>query len=122
MISGYSKGQIIAAGSIHKLLCVSSGGNPPPTMVWYKNDKKINSVTKIVTNSVSAEITILANATDNQARYKCEVQNSATEIPFFETKTLDVHCKYNKFYVLREMIIHGKHCLVMLEVLKVNTL
>lgn len=94
MISGYAKGQIIAAGSIHKLLCVSSGGNPPPTMVWYKNDKKINSVTKIVTNSVSAEITILANATDNQARYKCEVQNSATEIPFFETKTLDVHCKY----------------------------
>ncbi|KAL5285582.1 NPHS1 family protein [Megaselia abdita] len=91
MISGYTKGQIIAAGSIHKLLCVSSGGNPPPTMVWYKNDKKINSVTKIVTNSVSAEITILANATDNQARYKCEVQNSATEIPFFETKTLDVH-------------------------------
>lgn len=43
---------------------------------------------------MSAELTVLANVTDNQARYRCEAQNSATEIPMFETKTLSVHCEY----------------------------
>ncbi|XP_055601231.1 nephrin isoform X2 [Uranotaenia lowii] len=91
IISGYVEGQIIPAGSVQKLLCVSSGGNPLATLNWYKNDKKINSVIKTVDKSVSAELTILANVTDNQARYRCEAQNSATEIPLFETKTLSVH-------------------------------
>lgn len=44
--------------------------------------------------TVSAELTVLANVTDNQARYRCDAQNSATEIPMFETKTLSVHCEY----------------------------
>lgn len=44
---------------------------------------------------VSAELNIMANVTDNQARYRCEAQNSATEIPMFESKTLSVHCEYS---------------------------
>ncbi|XP_038107931.1 nephrin isoform X1 [Culex quinquefasciatus] len=91
IISGYVEGQIIPAGSVQKLLCVSSGGNPLATLTWFKNDKKINSVLKTVDKSVSAELTILANVTDNMARYRCEAHNSATEIPLFETKTLSVH-------------------------------
>ncbi|XP_063704148.1 nephrin isoform X1 [Culicoides brevitarsis] len=91
IISGYVEGSIIPAGSIQKLLCVSTGGNPLATLTWYKNDKKINSVIKTTDKTVSAELTVLANVTDNQARYRCEAQNSATEIPMFETKTLSVH-------------------------------
>ena len=52
---------------------------------------QINSVTKVNDRSVSAEVTILVNVTDNEARYKCEASNSATEIPLFETVTLNVH-------------------------------
>ncbi|KXJ74562.1 hypothetical protein RP20_CCG013371 [Aedes albopictus] len=51
----------------------------------------VNSVIKTADKSVSAELTILANVTDNQARYRCEAHNSATEIPLFQTKTLSVH-------------------------------
>ncbi|XP_059607885.1 nephrin isoform X2 [Phlebotomus argentipes] len=91
IISGYVEGSIIPAGSVQKLLCVSSGGNPLASLNWYKNDKKINSVVRTTDKSVSAELTILANVTDNQARYRCEAHNSATEIPLFETKTLSVH-------------------------------
>lgn len=54
---------------------------------------QINSVTRTTDKSVSADITILANVTDNEARYRCEAHNSATEIPLFESKTLSVHCK-----------------------------
>lgn len=42
IISGYMEGSIIPAGSIQKLLCLSSGGNPLATLTWYKNDKKVN--------------------------------------------------------------------------------
>ncbi|XP_046865422.1 nephrin isoform X1 [Drosophila willistoni] len=91
LISGYIEGQIIPAGSVQKLLCVSSGGNPLATLTWYKNDKRINSVLRAADKSVSAEITILANVTDNQAQYRCEASNSATEIPLFQSTTLSVH-------------------------------
>lgn len=41
IISGYVEGSIIPAGSVQKLLCVSSGGNPLANLVFYKNDKKV---------------------------------------------------------------------------------
>ncbi|XP_050093136.1 nephrin-like [Anopheles aquasalis] len=93
IISGYTEGSVVPAGSRLKLMCVSSGGNPLATLTWYKNDKKIKSVSRTTTvdQSVTAELSILTNVTDNQARYRCEAHNSATEIPLFETKVLAVH-------------------------------
>ncbi|XP_052891416.1 nephrin-like [Anopheles moucheti] len=91
IISGYTEGSILAEGTKHKLMCISSGGNPLATLVWYKNDKKIKSISKTTDQSVSAELSIKANVTDNQAQYRCEAHNSATEIPLFETKVLTVH-------------------------------
>lgn len=41
IISGYVEGSIIPAGSVQKLVCISSGGNPLATLIWYKNDKKV---------------------------------------------------------------------------------
>lgn len=91
ILTGYTKGTHIAAGTLQKISCISSGGNPLATLTWYKNDKKINSVGKTNDRSVSSEITILANVTDNEAVYKCEASNPATEIPLFETVQLSVH-------------------------------
>ncbi|KAL1124765.1 hypothetical protein AAG570_001386, partial [Ranatra chinensis] len=91
MISGYTRGSHIAVGTVQKISCISSGGNPLATLTWYKNDKRINSVSKVTDRSISAEVTILANVTDNEAIYKCEASNSATEIPLIETIQLSVH-------------------------------
>lgn len=52
-------------------------------------------MTKVTDRSVSAEVTILTNVTDNEAVYKCEAANSATEIPLFETVTLSVFCEFS---------------------------
>ncbi|XP_049818879.1 nephrin isoform X2 [Aethina tumida] len=90
-IHGYTGGAHIPAGTVQKISCTSSGGNPLATLTWYKNDKKIHSTTKSTDKSVSSEITILTNVTDNEARYRCEAANSATEIPFFETITMSVY-------------------------------
>ncbi|KOB66949.1 Uncharacterized protein OBRU01_20445, partial [Operophtera brumata] len=81
----------LVAGTVQKLSCVSGGGNPLATLTWYKNDKKVNSVTRTQNNSVSADISILTNVTDNQAQYRCEATNSATEIPLFETQKKGLH-------------------------------
>ncbi|KAJ2943210.1 hypothetical protein O0L34_g18922 [Tuta absoluta] len=91
MITGYIPGTTLASGTVQKLACISSGGNPLASLTWYKNDKKIHSITKTSDKSVSAEISILVNVTDNQAQYKCEATNTATDIPLFETVTLNVH-------------------------------
>ncbi|GIY45712.1 nephrin [Caerostris extrusa] len=39
-ISGYEKGKPIKAGDLQKLTCVSTGGNPPANLKWFKNDKE----------------------------------------------------------------------------------
>lgn len=43
---------------------------------------------------MQSELNIIANITDNQAIYRCEAQNSATDVPLLDKKTLSVHCKY----------------------------
>lgn len=55
---------------------------------------QINSQTKTNNNSVQSELNIIANITDNQAIYRCEAQNSATDVPLLDSKTLSVHCEY----------------------------
>lgn len=42
MISGYTNHSVIPAGTVQKILCISHGGNPLPTVFWYKNSKKVN--------------------------------------------------------------------------------
>ncbi|KAK4873251.1 hypothetical protein RN001_015280 [Aquatica leii] len=101
-IHGYTKGTHIPAGTTQKISCTSSGGNPLATMTWYKNDKKINAKIKTTDKSVTAEIEILTNVTDNEARYRCEAANSATEIPLFETITMSVYFPPDHVKIRRE--------------------
>lgn len=41
-IHGYTEGTSIEAGTVQKISCTSSGGNPLATLTWYKNDKKVS--------------------------------------------------------------------------------
>ncbi|XP_046400228.1 nephrin-like isoform X2 [Ischnura elegans] len=93
MIHGYTEGVPIEAGSIQRISCVSSGGNPPATISWFKNGKKVRSMTRVTDTSVSVsgEVTIATNASDNNAVYRCEASNSATEVPLSESIKLTVH-------------------------------
>lgn len=43
---------------------------------------------------MQSELNIIANITDNQAIYRCEAQNSATDVPLLDSKTLSVHCEF----------------------------
>jgi len=43
LIQGYTEATSIAAGTVQKISCISSGGNPLATLTWYKNDKKVST-------------------------------------------------------------------------------
>ncbi|KAI5705413.1 hypothetical protein M8J75_014719 [Diaphorina citri] len=103
IITGFDTSKPLIAGSIHKISCLSSGGNPLANLVWYKNDKKINSVTKETDkNTVSSELTLLINVTDNEAIYKCEASNPATEIPLIETVQFSVYFPPDHVHISRD--------------------
>lgn len=93
LLTGYNEGDVITSGSVKKLHCISTGGNPPPTMTWYKNGRKLNTISKVQDAKVISELTILVNASDNNAIYNCEIQSPALEIPLFTSKILSVNCK-----------------------------
>lgn len=42
IIHGYVEGTAVEAGTVQKISCTSTGGNPLATLTWYKNDKKVN--------------------------------------------------------------------------------
>lgn len=58
IITGYVEGSIIPAGTITKLLCVSTGGNPLATLTWYKNDKKVCKTNLTVILSLPLSIAV----------------------------------------------------------------
>lgn len=41
VISGYHSGTYVDAGTVQRLICKSSGGNPLATLTWFKNDRKV---------------------------------------------------------------------------------
>lgn len=43
-ITGYEEGTTIDAGTVLRLLCTATSGNPLATLSWYKNDRKVNII------------------------------------------------------------------------------
>lgn len=82
------------AGDRKTLACRSRGGNPLPEVFWYKNgeqiDKNFIKHRKYAVNEYEFEV----QASDNLAKYECQVSNVMTS----EAKTaeiqLSVHCEY----------------------------
>lgn len=91
-IHGYTEGSHIPVGTVQKIACTSTGGNPLAIINWYKNDKKIHSIFKNTDKSVTSEITVITNISDNEAIYRCEAGNSATEQPLSASIKMSVYC------------------------------
>ncbi|CAN7982436.1 unnamed protein product, partial [Ixodes hexagonus] len=81
VIIGYEEGTPIMAHSIQRIKCVSIGGNPLPTVKWYKGSKEYASLSTVTGSGVSSVLEIMAQPDDNQATYNCKASNSATTKP-----------------------------------------
>ncbi|XP_076242839.1 sticks and stones [Calliopsis andreniformis] len=101
-ITGYEEGTTIDAGTVLRLMCTATSGNPLATLTWYKNDKKVLGSMRTRDHAVSSELTMLVNASDNNARIRCEAANSATEIPLLKFLVLKVNFPPEKVKITRE--------------------
>ncbi|XP_059352881.1 nephrin-like [Daphnia carinata] len=90
-IIGYTEGETVRMGQEVKLECISRGGNPLAQIVWYKNEVKIDHAYE-TTGRESRNVHIFrAEASDNNARFRCEASNALTATPMKAEITLTVH-------------------------------
>jgi hypothetical protein len=80
-------------GNVAILNCVSDGGNPTPTIQWYRKGIAVQSTTKVgVTTTGILQRTLTYD--DHDAVYSCKVFNVVNENkPLEVQKKLDVQCK-----------------------------
>jgi len=59
-VTGYDEGTTIVAGTVLKLMCTATAGNPLATLTWYKNDRKVGEIVgrAIVGTTVSSSFSV----------------------------------------------------------------
>ncbi|XP_033757883.1 nephrin-like isoform X4 [Pecten maximus] len=80
-ITGYRRGQTVQRGDTLNLECVSRGGNPLAQVVWFRNDVKIDFSYSSSNDRSTNDLSFTVGASDNDAVYRCEATNAATEYP-----------------------------------------
>lgn len=99
VITGYQSGQPVQANNTVRMICESSGGNPAPQVVWFKNDQKLDYSFSIGHGKSTNELSFSAMPLDNNAIYRCEASNQATQLPLTTQVKLAVHCKFITAYI-----------------------
>ncbi|XP_076304781.1 nephrin-like isoform X2 [Tachypleus tridentatus] len=89
-IEGFQEGDIVQIGDTLTLACISRSGNPPATLVWFRNEVQINKVYSTAGYEVTNTHTFRVTAADNRATYRCEATNSVTLQPLESSVTLNV--------------------------------
>ncbi|KRY23027.1 Nephrin, partial [Trichinella patagoniensis] len=102
-IFGYD-GTPVVAGNIQRLSCVAVGGNPLPTINWFKGKRRITTgiLNTVSDNAAQSELAFPVAASDNSAAYKCSAQNEAS------TKLLTASVNLTVLFPPSSLSIHVK--------------
>jgi len=76
------------------MTCESIGGNPQPQVVWFRNNEKLDFSFSSGQGKSTNELMFAAAPLDNDAIYRCESSNQASQLPLTTQVTLAVHCKW----------------------------
>ncbi|KAK8404516.1 hypothetical protein O3P69_007633 [Scylla paramamosain] len=90
VIMGYEPGTLLKKGTSKRFSCISTGGNPLATLTWFKGAQELPSVTRHEAGNAIADLDIVVSESDNNAEYRCEATNSATEEPLSNSTSLSV--------------------------------
>ncbi|RWS12166.1 nephrin-like protein [Dinothrombium tinctorium] len=88
---GHNEGSPIPVGTLKKFKCTTLGGNPPPTLKWFREDREISGITSVTGSGVSSELVIRPEPEDNGVTYKCQASSAALTQPYEVSFTLIVH-------------------------------
>uniref|UniRef100_A0A8C5YXZ3 Nephrin n=1 Tax=Marmota marmota marmota TaxID=9994 RepID=A0A8C5YXZ3_MARMA len=84
-IEGPAQGKYLRTGTRVRLVCLAIGGNPDPSLTWYKNSRVVTEQrlqqesrrvhlgsTEKSGSTFSRELVLVAGPSDNQARFSCK--------------------------------------------------
>lgn len=114
-LSGWTEGHVSKAGKKVSFACRVTGGNPPPTVSWYRRGsllaspkttnvgpKSKNSKTAKVVGHLSqvvrSDLELVLVAEDDGGAVECHGNSDLLDIPLADNVTLSVMCKY--WYIL----------------------
>lgn len=78
-----------------QLQCTVLGGNPLPTIQWYRNGEPFRHEFRTFeqTQKVISEIVINIEAADNNREYRCDAKNAALPVARTHSVKFQVRCK-----------------------------
>lgn len=81
------------------LTCSSAGGNPSPSVVWFKDDILILSGTTTFTSSniTTTTLSLTTTTDDDHEVYECQADNGFLQGPLVKTTYLAVNRMYWHF-------------------------
>ncbi|XP_071166138.1 hemicentin-1-like [Mytilus edulis] len=86
----------IVEGNSVALTCTSSGGNPVPTVYWYRNGQLVDD-TQTTTNGVTSNTyNFVADKTHNLAVFECQVDNNVLQNKLSTTWFFQVYTEPNQ--------------------------
>nr|XP_045618414.1 nephrin-like [Procambarus clarkii] len=99
VITGYAPDEILLAGERRTLTCRSSGGNPRPWVLWYRQGRLVDDTTTTVRGgddpqeeqSVVNDHQLAVTPQEDGAMYECHVSSDLLESPLTANVTLTVY-------------------------------
>ena len=93
VITGYETGKVVKVGDTVILKCTSVGGNPPATVIWYRDGKEIDLSYTVGAGKAFNDYQFEVEASDNNIRYSCVAKNFVTENVMSAVVTMAVQCE-----------------------------
>lgn len=81
MIEETEAGRQVKVGDAIRLTCTSSGGFPPATIKWFRDNEELPSETEQVSQTSKAYLDMVVKESDEAEEYHCQASNFATTIP-----------------------------------------
>ena len=88
--------QTFILGNEYTVSCTSTGGSPPPSVLWYRGQNQITTGIQTSTaNSVTTTtLTFTATRAEHLAVFRCEADNGVLQNALTATLYVNVNCKY----------------------------
>ncbi|KER31563.1 hypothetical protein T265_02206 [Opisthorchis viverrini] len=80
VITGYRNLQPVKMAHSLEMTCVTSGGNPPPELAWFRDKQQLPNSEEVILlgRQSSLKLKLVPQRDDNGAHYHCAARNAAT--------------------------------------------
>ncbi|XP_060744670.1 nephrin [Tachysurus vachellii] len=109
------EGTLLRSGTIVRLVCFSSGGNPTGRLTWLKNGKVVQVPSKLIQSErgVSREFLLTLQPSDNLATYRCDATNEAKKVRSAETKLQVQFPAVSLKITVKQKVLHAGETITM---------